>query len=241
VSTLEPPMGLIAEITHRCPLQCPYCSNPLELERAGTELDTATWLRVLDEAAALGVLQMHFTGGEPTARKDLPDLVRRASQQQMYTNIITSGMMLDERMMATLLDAGIDHIQLSFQDVEAGNADRIAGLRGSHAKKLKVAQLIKSAGLPLTANFVVHRQNLQNLPGMLALAEELAASRTEIAHVQYYGWGLRNRDALLPSRAQLEAATDEVEAARERLKGRMVPQGMHGRLGPALHQHFPIG
>lgn len=222
MSTLEPPMGLIAEITHRCPLQCPYCSNPLELERAGTELDTATWLRVLDEAAALGVLQMHFTGGEPTARKDLPDLVRRASQQQMYTNIITSGMMLDERMMATLLDAGIDHIQLSFQDVEAGNADRIAGLRGSHAKKLKVAQLIKSAGLPLTANFVVHRQNLQNLPGMLALAEELEASRTEIAHVQYYGWGLRNRDALLPSRAQLEAATEEVEAARERLKGRMV-------------------
>jgi len=222
VSTLEPPMGLIAEITHRCPLQCPYCSNPLELERAGSELDTATWRRVLDEAAALGVLQMHFTGGEPTARRDLPELVRHASSLQMYTNIITSGVLLDERAIAALVAAGIDHIQLSFQDTEAGNADRIAGLRGAHAKKLKAARLIKDAGLPLTMNFVVHRQNLENLPAMLALAEDMGASRTEIAHVQYYGWGLRNRDALLPSRAQLEAATVEVEAARERLKGRMV-------------------
>jgi pyrroloquinoline quinone biosynthesis protein E len=204
VSTLEPPMGLIAELTHRCPLQCPYCSNPLELERAGAELDTATWLRVLDEAAELGVLQMHFTGGEPTARKDLPELVRHASASQLYTNIITSGVMLDERMMAALVGAGIDHIQLSFQDIEPDNADRIAGLRGAHAKKLKVAALIKDAGLPLTLNFVVHRQNLQSLPQMLAMAERLEASRTEIAHVQYYGWGLKNRDALLPSRAQLE-------------------------------------
>ncbi len=222
MSTLEPPMGLIAEITHRCPLQCPYCSNPLELERAGAELDTATWLRVLDEAAALGVLQMHFTGGEPTARRDLPDLVRHAATLQMYTNIITSGVTLDERMMGRLVDAGIDHIQLSFQDIAAGNADRIAGLPGAHAKKLVAARLIKDAGLPLTLNFVVHRQNLDNLPGMLAMAEDLGASRTEIAHVQYYGWGLRNRDALLPSRAQLDAATEEVELARARLKGRMV-------------------
>jgi len=222
MSVLEPPMGLIAELTHRCPLQCPYCSNPLELERGGTELDTATWIRVLDEAAALGVLQMHFTGGEPTARKDLPELVRHASSRQMYTNIITSGMLLDERMMATLVEAGIDHIQISFQDIDPGNADRIAGLRGAHAKKLRLAALIKAAGLPLTLNFVVHRQNLENLPGMLALAEELGASRTEIAHVQYYGWGLKNRDALLPSRAQLEASTARVDAARERLKGRMV-------------------
>lgn len=222
MSTLEPPMGLIAELTHRCPLQCPYCSNPLELERAGVELDTATWLRVLDEAAALGVLQMHFTGGEPTARRDLPELVRHASARQMYTNIITSGVTLDERMMAALTGAGIDHIQLSFQDIEAGNADRIAGLAGAHAKKLRAARLIKEAGLPLTLNFVVHRQNLENLPGMLAMAEEFGASRTEIAHVQYYGWGLHNRDALLPSRAQLDAATAEVEAARARLKGRIV-------------------
>src|SRR5438067_9683284 len=129
---VDPPLAILAELTHRWPLQCPYCSNPLELERAGVELDTATWMRVLDEAAALGVLQMHFTGGEPTARKDLPELVRHASALQMYTNIITSGVMLDERMMAALTGAGIDHIQLSFQDIEAGNADRIAGLRGAH-------------------------------------------------------------------------------------------------------------
>ncbi len=219
---LAPPMGLIAEMTHRCPLRCPYCSNPVALDRAGDELDTDTWLRVLDEAAALGVLQMHFTGGEPLARRDLPLLVRRAADAQLYTNIITSGVTLDERMMARLIEAGIDHIQLSFQDVEAANADRIGGLAGAHGRKLAAAQRIREAGLPLTANFVIHRQNIARVPAMLELAEALGASRSEIAHVQYYGWGLRNRDALLPSRAELDATTATVEAARARLKGRMV-------------------
>ncbi|MGH7210444.1 MAG: pyrroloquinoline quinone biosynthesis protein PqqE, partial [Acetobacteraceae bacterium] len=162
------------------------------------------------------------TGGEPTARRDLPELVRHAARLQLYTNIITSGVLLDERMMARLVAAGIDHIQLSFQDTEAANADRIAGLPGAHRKKLAAARLIRDAGLPLTTNFVVHRQNLEHLPAMLAMAEEMGAARSEIAHVQYYGWGLANRDALLPSRAQLDAATAEVEAARARLKGRMV-------------------
>jgi pyrroloquinoline quinone biosynthesis protein E len=215
-------MGLIAEMTHRCPLRCPYCSNPVALDRAGDELDTDTWLRVLDEAAALGVLQMHFTGGEPLARRDLPLLVRRAADAQMYTNIITSGVTLDERMMARLIESGIDHIQLSFQDVEAANADRIGGLAGAHGRKLAAARRIREAGLPLTANFVIHRQNIARVPAMLELAEALGASRSEIAHVQYYGWGLRNRDALLPSRAELDATTATVEAARARLKGRMV-------------------
>jgi PqqA peptide cyclase len=218
---VEPPLALLAELTHRCPLQCPYCANPLELERAAAELDTATWLRVLDEAAALGVLQVHFSGGEPTARKDLLELVRRAAQRGLYSNLITSGVMLDAASLAVLAEAGLDHVQLSFQDADAVQADRIGGYRTGHARKLAVARQIREAGLPLTANFVVHRQNLERLPEMLALGQEIGASRIEIAHVQYYGWGLVNRAALMPSRAQLEQANAAVEQARADLRGRI--------------------
>ena len=214
-------MALLAELTHRCPLACPYCANPLELERASGELDTATWLRVLDEAAALGVLQIHFSGGEPCARRDLLELVARAAERGLYSNLITSGVTLDAAALARLGEAGLDHVQLSFQDAEAGSADHIGGLAGGHARKLKVAALIRAAGLPLTANFVVHRQNLERLPAMLALGEAIGASRIEIAHVQYYGWGLVNRAALMPSLAQLEAATAAVEAAQAALHGRI--------------------
>lgn len=217
----EPPLGLLLELTHRCPLQCPYCSNPLALEGSKSELDTATWLRVLDEAAALGVLQVHFSGGEPTARKDLPLLVKRAAERQLYSNLITSAVLLDARKIAELADAGIDHVQISFQDIEPVNADRIAGYQGGHARKLAAARLVKEAGLPLTCNFVVHRQNAENVPAMIELGLELGAGRIEVAHVQYYGWGLVNRAALLPSLEQLEAVTRVVEDARVRLRGRM--------------------
>ncbi len=222
MSEFPPPLGLIAELTHRCPLQCPYCSNPLDLERAATELDTANWLRVLDEAADIGVLQVHFTGGEPMARRDLVALVRHAATRGMYTNIITSGVTLDDRMMAGLMQAGVDHIQLSFQDVDPEANDFLGGSPGAFAKKQLAAARIRAAGLPLTLNFVVHRENAGRVPQMIAMAEALQADRTEIAHVQYYGWGLVNRAALLPTRAQLETATEAVEAARERLRGTMV-------------------
>jgi pyrroloquinoline quinone biosynthesis protein E len=222
MSAPAPPLGLLAELTHRCPLQCPYCSNPLDLERSSQELDTATWLRVLDEAAALGVLQVHFSGGEPTARKDLPELVGRAAALGLYSNLITSGVLVDRRALDTLADAGLDHLQLSFQDVEAASAERIGGLAGAQARKLATARLVTAIGMPLTLNFVVHRQNLERLPAMIELGLELGAGRIEIAHVQYYGWGLVNRAALLPSRDQLDQATAEVEAARVRLKGRLV-------------------
>ncbi len=218
----DAPMGMLLELTHRCPLQCPYCSNPLHLERAAQELDTATWLRVLDEAAELGVLQVHFSGGEPTARRDLPTLVRRAAERQLYSNLITSGVLLDAAGLAGLAEAGLDHVQLSFQDAQAENANRIGGYAGGHEKKLQVAALIRAAGLPLTVNFVVHRQNLGRLEQMIALAEQLGAGRIEVAHVQYYGWSLLNRAALMPTRAQLDAATATVLAARARLRGRMV-------------------
>jgi PqqA peptide cyclase len=212
-------MGLIAEITHRCPLQCAYCSNPLDLDRPGGELTTGEWKRVLDEAAALGVLQFHFSGGEPMARPDLVELVAHAGRLGLYTNIITSGVLLTDAAMAALLEAGIDHIQVSFQDALPGEADRVAGYRRGHERKLAAARRIREAGLPLTANFVVHRQNVDRVEAMIALGEALGADRIEIAHVQYYGWALLNRAALLPTRAQLDRCTAVVEAARRRLMG----------------------
>ena len=217
----EPPMGLLAELTHRCPLQCPYCSNPLELERASGELGTADWCRVLDEAAELGVLQVHLSGGEPTARPDLETIVAHARAHELYTNLITAGVLLDERRIAALAEAGLDHVQLSLQAAESAVADRVGGYRGGHAKKLVVARAIRAAGLPLTVNAVVHRQNLDQLEAMIALAVELDAHRLEVAHVQYYGWALRNRAALMPTREQLEAATATVERARRELRGRL--------------------
>ena len=219
---LAPPLGLLAELTHRCPLSCPYCANPIQLERAGSELPTGTWLRVIDEAAALGVLQIHFSGGEPMARRDLLDLIRRAREQDLYSNLITSGVMLDGPAAGRLADAGLDHVQLSFQDADAAEADRLGGYRGAQAKKLACAVHVRDAGLPLTANFVVHRQNIARLPDMLALGEGIGASRIEIAHVQYYGWGLRNRAALMPTAEQLDFSNEQVAAARERLRGRVV-------------------
>ncbi|QXQ08388.1 pyrroloquinoline quinone biosynthesis protein PqqE [Sphingosinicellaceae bacterium] len=214
-------MGLITELTHRCPLQCAYCSNPLALDAPAGELSTAEWLRVLDEAAALGVLQVHFSGGEPMARRDLVTLVAHASSIGLYTNIITSGVLLTDAAMTELLAAGIDHIQLSFQDVLPDKADLFGGYRGGHAKKLEAARRIREAGLPLTANFVVHRQNVDRIDDMIALGEALGAERIEIAHVQYYGWALLNRGALLPTLEQLEYTTAAVEAARARLLGRI--------------------
>jgi pyrroloquinoline quinone biosynthesis protein E len=219
---IPPPLALLAELTHRCPLQCPYCANPLELAAAVTELTTETWQRVLTEAAALGVLQVHFSGGEPTARRDLPDLIRHARALDLYSNLITAGVTLTAAALETLRAAGLDHIQLSFQDSDPSGADSIAALPGAHARKLAAARLIREAGFPLTANFVVHRQNLSRLPAMLALGEQLGAARIEIAHVQYYGWALRNRNALMPTQAQFDTADALIAAARARLHGHIV-------------------
>ncbi|MDB5383486.1 MAG: pqqE [Rhodospirillales bacterium] len=220
-ASVPPPLGLLAELTHRCPLRCPYCSNPIELARQAAELDTATWLRVFREAADLGVLQLHLSGGEPTLRRDLPDLVRGAAEAGLYTNLITSAVTLDAARVNALAEAGLDHVQISFQDADPASADRIGGYAGGHAKKLTAAAAIRAAGLPLTLNAVVHRQNLERLPEMIDLAVALGARRMEVAHVQYYGWALANRDALLPTRAQLDAATATIDAARTCLKGRL--------------------
>jgi pyrroloquinoline quinone biosynthesis protein E len=222
VSAFPPPLGLIAELTHRCPLQCPYCSNPLELEAVAAELGTDDWLRIMDEAAAIGVLQMHFTGGEPMVRRDLNTLIRRAVDHQMYTNLITSGITLTDQAMDGLMKAGIDHIQLSFQDIDPAENDRVGAFEGAFPKKARAAARIREAGLPLTLNFVVYRNNAGRVAEMIDFAEQEGAQRIEVAHVQYYGWGLRNRAALLPTRAQLDDTTRIVEDARIRLRGKMV-------------------
>lgn len=219
---IEPPLALLAELTHRCPLQCPYCSNPLALEKAANEMPTADWLRAIAEAADLGCLQVHFSGGEPTVRRDLEALIAGATQAGLYTNLITSGVGLTEARLASLVAAGLEHVQLSFQDSAAAIGERVGGYKGAHAKKLAAAALVRAAGLPLTANFVVHRQNLHHLDDMLALAVQLGAHRAEIANVQYYGWALKNRAALMPSRAQLDAMIHAIDVARTRLKGTLV-------------------
>src|SRR5207249_5175700 len=220
--SVDPPLALLAELTHRCPLRCPYCSNPLDLQRSGAEVGTATWCRVFTEAAALGVLQVHFSGGEPLVRSDLVELVGHATRAGLYVNLITSGIRLDTDRLSRLVEAGLEHVQLSLQDSDPGSGDRIAGFAGAQQAKRQAAALIRAAGLPLTINAVVHRQNLERLEAIIELAVQLGAERLEVAHVQYYGWALANRTALLPSREQLDSATAAVETARAQLAGRLV-------------------
>ncbi|WP_119300564.1 pyrroloquinoline quinone biosynthesis protein PqqE [Dongia deserti] len=217
-----PPLAALLELTHRCPLQCPYCSNPLELERAKNELSAAEWTRVLDEAAELGILQVHFSGGEPAVRRDLPDLVAHAREIGLYSNLITSGVTLDQARIAKLADAGLDHVQLSIQDVDHQTAAFIANYPGVQGKKLAFARMVREAGLPLTINAVINRHNITRVERMIDLAVSLGASRVEVAHAQYYGWAIRNRAALMPTLAQVREATERVEAARGRLRGQIV-------------------
>jgi pyrroloquinoline quinone biosynthesis protein E len=230
------PLALIAEITHRCPLHCVYCSNPLELTSRQEELATADWLRVFREAAALGVLHLHLTGGEPLARPDLADMIAGARQSRLYTNLITSGIGLSHERLAQLVESGLDHIQLSFQDASEDPANWIAGAR-AHAHKLELAGWIRSHSIAFTTNLVVHRQNIEHLEEMIAALEALHPDRMEIAHAQYYGWALQNRSALLPTRAQLGRAVAVVAEAEERLRGKvridMVVSDYHARFPKA--------
>jgi len=213
------PLAVLLELTHRCPLQCPYCSNPVEMERASNELSTEEWRKVLAELAEIGVLQVHFSGGEPTARKDLPELVRFATEVGLYSNLITSAVLLTREKLAELADAGLAHIQISFQGSEPVLANRVGGFRNGHAKKLEAAQWARELGLPLTVNAVMHRQNAHQLPEIIDMAVALDADRIEVANVQYYGWALKNRAALMPTDAQIDEMTRVVEAAEQRLKG----------------------
>ena len=213
------PLAVLAELTHRCPLQCPYCSNPVELDRGGTELTTEEWKKVLTELAEIGVLQIHFSGGEPTARKDIVELVQQATDVGLYSNLITSAVLLTREKLSALADAGLCHVQISFQGNEPVVADRVAGLKNAHAKKIEAAKWTRELELPLTVNAVMHRQNLHQLTDIIQMAVDLDADRLEVANVQYYGWALKNRAALMPTLEQIEETSRIVEDAAIRLKG----------------------
>jgi pyrroloquinoline quinone biosynthesis protein E len=217
--TAPRPYALLAEITYRCPLHCPYCSNPTQA-RNDQELTTNEWTRVIREAAALGVLQIGFSGGEPLVRRDLPDLVRAAREANLYTNLITSGIGLDDDRVRALRDAELDSVQLSFQSDNTDLADEIAGAR-AHQHKLDAAAKIRAAGIPLSLNFVIHRRNIDRLLQMIDLAESLQAERVELANVQFYGWAFLNRAALLPTREQVVRAREIATAAKVRLAGKI--------------------
>jgi len=217
---LSNPLALIAEVTHRCPLHCVYCSNPMQLAGTQSELSTEEWTSVFRQAGKLGILHAHFTGGEPLARTDLTELIATARGAGLYTNLITSGIGLNEQRLHLLVDAGLDHIQVSFQDSREEAANWIAGAK-AHAHKLELSRAIRRHKIAFTVNLVVHRQNLDHLEEMVAFIEQLSPERIEIAHTQYYGWALANRAALMPTRTQLEKAVAIVAEADRRLAGKI--------------------
>ena len=209
------PLGLLAELTHRCPLHCPYCSNPLQLTETSAELPTSAWLDIFGQARRLGVLQVHLSGGEPLLRRDLEVLAAGARSLGMYVNLVTSGVGLTTARAQVLAEAGVDHVQLSLQGAEAAAADLMAGAR-AHQRKLEAAAAVRAAGMVLTINVVLHRGNTSDIDALVELAASLRADRVELAHAQYYGWALRNRAALLPPAEQVRRAEDAVRSARNR-------------------------
>jgi PqqA peptide cyclase len=214
------PLAVIAEVTHRCPLHCVYCSNPLQMADTASELSTGEWTSVFQQSAKLGMLHAHFTGGEPLARTDLTELIGAAHVAGLYTNLITSGIGLNDARLGALVAAGLDHIQVSFQDAHEDAANWIAGAK-AHAHKIELAREIRGHKVAFTVNLVVHRRNLDHLEEMIAFIEQMNPQRVEIAHTQYYGWALMNRAALMPTRAQVEKAVEVVAEAEKRLAGRI--------------------
>jgi pyrroloquinoline quinone biosynthesis protein E len=214
------PIALIAELTHRCPLQCVYCSNPIALESTANELPTEVWTEVFRQASEIGIMQLHLTGGEPLARTDLLQLIQSAHASGLYTNLITSGIGLTAERLDRFIQAGLDHLQLSLQGATQDIADSIAGVT-AHARKLTIAKEISKRKIAFTVNAVIHKANCDELPSIISLAEQMGAHKLEIAHVQYYGWALVNREFLLPTREQLDGSVETVRLARERLVGKM--------------------
>jgi pyrroloquinoline quinone biosynthesis protein E len=216
------PMLLVAELSYKCPLHCPYCSNPVDIgaARYRGELSTADWSRVFEEAADLGVLQLALTGGEPMLRKDIVELAAAARAAGLYSTLVTAGTLFTRAKAEALKEAGLDHVQVSFQDANATGSDHVAGLV-SFEKKLEASRLAREYGFPLTVNTVLHRLNLPNVGELIDLANGLGARRIELANTQYQGWALVNREALMPTRAQIEEGERVVEEARARIGSAM--------------------
>jgi len=215
-----PPLWLLAELTYECPLHCAYCSNPLDLEDKNKELGTQAWLDVLSQAREMGSVQLGFSGGEPLLRKDLEELVEHGRQLGFYTNLITSGIGLTEKRIKSLKTAGLDHIQISFQaaDPELNNA--IAGRGKAFEQKVKMAEIVKAQGYPMVLNFVISKQNIEQIPEILELSCQLEADYVELATAQYYGWAFENRDHLLPSQQELTEAESFVNEFRDKQQGK---------------------
>lgn len=220
-SKIQPPIAMLAELTHRCPLACPYCSNPVEMTAKDRELDTETWLDVFRQAADLGVLQVHLSGGEPVSRRDIVALAQGAREAGLYVNLITSGIGLTRSRLEELAPF-VEHVQLSLQGVTAAVADRIGGYKGGFDRKMHVAEVLGEMGFPITLNAVMHRHNLDDLPATLEMALRIGARRIEVACVQFQGWALQNRAMLQPSREQVDVAKQVVAEARAQYKGRLV-------------------
>ncbi|WP_078890476.1 pyrroloquinoline quinone biosynthesis protein PqqE [Streptomyces maremycinicus] len=238
MTTPAPPWALLSELTHACPLHCGYCSNPLELTRRSQELSSAQWADVFRQAAGLGVLHTHLSGGEPLLRRDLPDITRAATDAGLYTQLVTSGDGLTAERLDTLVAAGLNSVQLSVQHADPGRSDAIAGRRSFDAKRA-AARLVKERGLPLGINVVLHRHNLDAVDDLVQLAVDWRADRIELANTQFYGWGLLNRAALMPTRTQLAGAVEAVDRRRSRLDGTLditwvVPDYFSGRPKPCM-------
>jgi pyrroloquinoline quinone biosynthesis protein E len=233
------PLGLLAELTYRCPLHCPYCSNPAHVQTSGPELSSQEWQRVIREAGEIGVLHILFSGGEPLLRRDLPNLIACAHEQGMYTNLVTSGLGLTRSRVQALQKAGLESVQISFQADQTELADALAGTP-AHTRKLAAAHLVRELKLPLTVNVVLHRINLDRLEAIIAMAEKLDAQRLELAHTQYLGWAFLNRKVLLPTRVQVEQVKAIAAAAQARLRGKMevlyvLPDYYSERPKPCMH------
>jgi pyrroloquinoline quinone biosynthesis protein E len=211
---------LLCELTYRCNLQCPYCYNPLDLRAYGDELSTQEWAGVLEQAAALGVVQAHFSGGEPTLRRDLAALIESAAGCGLYTNLITQGTFLDDALLDRLIGNGLDHIQISIQAPQPELGDRIAGAV-VHERKDDVLRRVAQRDVALTLNCVLHRLNHDAIEAVIAYARELGVRRLELANVQFYGWAYLNRSALMPTFEQVRHGEEVVAAARERFAGKL--------------------
>jgi pyrroloquinoline quinone biosynthesis protein E len=228
------PLALLAELTYRCPLKCPYCSNPLQLRRYAQELDTETWKRVLAEAASLGVVQVHFSGGEPMVRRDLCELTGAAHELQLYSNLSTGATLADFAKLQELKSSGLDALQISLLDSDGDANDQLAGGR-SFDKKRQAVEHAKELEFPVTLNVVLHQQNLDHLEAILDLASDWHVDKLELAHVQYTGWAFLNRAALLPSPGQVQRASDLVAKAREQFAGQFEIQ----HVLPDYFQSYP--
>ncbi len=214
------PLWMLAELTYKCPLQCPYCSNPVDFAKYKNELSTEEWLRVMREARAMGATQLGFSGGEPLVRRDLEELIAEARRLGFYTNLITSGVGMDEERIKGFKKAGLDHIQVSFQASSEELNNFIAGT-DAFQHKLEMARLVKKYDYPMVLCFVLHRRNQDQVQDILELAIALNADYVELATTQYYGWAMVNRDQLMPTRAQLERAEAIAHEYQEKMKGKM--------------------